>query len=596
MRWLLWLKDGAKVLGFGLLIPTVLYASAVLAFEVTGRPVAAPRFVDVATPEMADADRISDGACWGDIDGNGELDLVVAQHGASRLWRQEGGRFTDVAGESGILTGRRRDSGCSVIDIDNDGDLDLFVTSRDFEGTSRGRGPGRSAAAVYNRLFLNKGDGHFEDVTTQARVQMVDSGAASADWADYDNDGDYDGFVAARWGPKRRVNGFFEQIAPARFTNLAAEKGLASPIGVNRYFLGNWFDYDGDGDPDLIFANEFWGAEIFENRAGDFTRVTTEVLPMPPGSSEGAPPRNAMGVGWGDYDQDGCMDVFVTGINTVGQGGFEARSLSHLPSRLYRSRCNGTFEDGTEAARLPVTGVVEWGANFIDFDNDGDLDLSVVAGNANQNIVETYLGFARRAVTFLVTLPRSGISYRAAVRLYRYEAMIPPSGTTGVAAAMPNFLYQNMLMETGRPVFMDVTEKVGAANFGATRGSAWADFDNDGDLDWFLPNRRTPSRLFRNDGPVGQYLRVHVVGARLRDGVGTLVKIKAGGRVQLRHVHVLGGYLSQSQMDPHFGLGSADRVDEVWVRWPGSTAWVLACSSVPANSTVTITEGGGCRW
>jgi hypothetical protein len=238
------------------------------------------------------------------------------------------------------------------------------------------------------------------------------------------------------------------------------------------------------------------------------------------------------------------------------------------------------------------TGATEWSAHFIDFDNDGDLDLSVVTGNARAVGRRGRFGTPARIIGKLVIV-RGFIPYRVAAWAYRYEAMIPEWGNVGPGAVMPNFLYQNRLVETGRAEFVDVTERMGVANMGASRGSAWADMDGDGDLDWFIAGRRTPNRLFRNDGPVGNHLRVHLAGAPT---VGAWVKVRAGRAVQLRHVHILDGYLSQSQLDPHFGLGKAERVDEVWVRWPNQRRWILVCSAVPANRTVTVTPGGDCRW
>jgi hypothetical protein len=567
-------------------------------------------FSDIAPPLMAEAHR-SDGGCWGDFDGDGNQDLFVANTGGtSRLWRNDGaGSLTDVGGTLGLSRMLRRATSCVFVDMDNDGDRDLYVGSRANE----------IQPIAESKVFENRG-GTFVDVTASAGMGMPGLGVASSDWADYDDDGDYDAFVAVRWGRSAHANAFFEQLTPLIFRDTAAAKGLADPPGPQTAFLGSWFDYDADGDLDLLVAIDFWGLELYRNDAGAFTRVTTTALPQATDSTPGAPPNNAMGVTWGDYDADGCMDVFISGNNLPGQGGFEAIVMGDLASRLYRNHCDGTFSDVTRAVGLRPTGVIEWGGQFIDFDNDGDLDLSVVAGNADKS--ETYgisgsegdggngegetagrapsagSSFARQMRILLVSGARRVLpaSPRLYDWLYRYEAMIPAVGTAGRAAAMPNFLYKNLLVETGSARFVNVINQVGAGDVGATRGSAWADFDNDGDLDWFVPNRGTPNRLFRNDGPVGHYLRVHLVGARLRDAVGAWVKIRAGGREQVRHVHVLDGYLSQSQMDPHFGLGTADRVDEVWVRWAGTTQWLLACSGVPANKMVTIPQGGACRW
>ncbi len=543
------------------------------------------QFTDIASPGMAEPRAISRGACWADIDGDHDQDLFVANlEGHSRLWRNDGrGMFVDIAERSGIQSDLVRAIGCAFVDMDADGDPDLFVT------VNSGGTPPEA-----NRLYRNTGEGTFVD--TQADVAIPEVGAASVDWADFDRDGDYDGFVAARIGRWiLRLNAFFRQDSPFVFVNVAARYGLDDPAGPRFPYLGSWFDYDADGDVDLLLAIDYWGIELYRNEGNHFAQATQLAFPAATDDTPGAPPNNAMGVTWGDYDNDGCFDVFITGLNLNGQGGFGADVLGDLASRLYRSNCDGTFADVTATAGLHPTGVVEWGTNFIDFDNDGDLDLSVVAGNAGAR-TKPESKPAKRLVTALVSIPRRFMSPALAAWLYRFEAMVPASGGVGVAAAMPNFLYQNLLVETCRAKFVDVTARMGAADMGSTQGSAWADVDNDGDLDWFVPNRGTRNRLFRNDGPVGNYLRVHVIGRRLQDAVGAWVKIKVGTKQQIRAVHVLDGYLSQSQMDPHFGLGSSHNVDELWIRWPGTNHWILVCRNVAANRVVTIAEGvAGCR-
>ncbi|MGH2668689.1 MAG: CRTAC1 family protein, partial [bacterium] len=445
-------------------------------------------------------------------------------------------------------------------------------------------------------LFLNNGDGTFRDGGAAAGFTTLGRWAASIDVADVDNDGDYDAFVGSRGkGP----DFFFEQIAPLRFREVSAARGLRdTPPSFT--FLGSWFDYDGDGDPDLLLNVDWWGIELWRNDEGRFTRVTDTAFPPATDSTPGAAPNNPMGVTWGDLDNDGCIDMFVAGWNLPGQAGFEDASFGpDSPSRLYKSSCDGTFTDITPQAGLRATGLVEWSPVFVDYDNDGDLDLSVIAGNVSDTPPPPLGRLPRpmlRLVNIVVAVARRAVPTRWTAWLYRYEAMIPASGDTGRAAAMPVMLYRNMLKETDTLTFVDVSHQVGVEHVGAVRGSAWADIDNDGTLDWFISGRATPKRLFRNNGPVGHYTRVHLVGARLKDAIGAQVLIKAGGDQQLRHVHVLDGYLSQSQMDPHFGLGKAERVDEILVRWPGTIAWVSVCRDVPANRTVTIIQDGGCRW
>ncbi len=571
----------------GLVLVSLVLFFGMFAWTRAGQP-PRPVFTNVATSELADARADSHGACWADIDGDDLPDLFVANlKGRSRLWKNTGrGTFVDVAGALETARPIEAAVGCAFVDFDHDGHKDLFLSVAD-------RGTGQS-----NRIFRNNGNGGFTDVTASANVAMPRHGAAASDWADYDSDGDYDGFIAARTGRERvRHNAFLEGVGAFRFVDRAVQKDLADPPGPPYAFLGSWFDYDGDGDPDLLLAIDFWGAEIFRNDRGTFIRATTSALPLATDNTPGAPPNSPMGATWGDVDNDGCTDVFISGMNFRGQGGFGTEKMGDLVSRFYRSRCDGTFEDATLQAGFIPTGVAEWAANFVDYDNDGDLDLSVVAGHPREILGgSTTPKPAQRKVAALLSVPRKMITPRMAALLQRFEAMVPASGGVGIAAAMPNYLYRNLLVETGRATFVDVTHQTGVADMGPTMGSAWADFDNDGDLDWFVPNRGTPSRLFRNDGPVGNYLRVHLVGSVLRDAVGAQVKIRAGERWQLRHVHVLDGYLSQSQMDPHFGLGRDRVVDEVLVRWPGTSRWGRVCTGVPANRKVTITQAGTCRW
>ena len=547
-----------------------------------------PMFTDIAPPSMADSSAVSDGACFSDIYGDGREDLFVTNmSGPSHLWRNDGdGHFTDVTATSGITVANA--TSCAFVDFDGDGLPDLYVTSRS-------RATASQNTDEESKLFRNDGGGHFTDATATAGVGLPGRRVLSSDWADFNGHGLYGGYVPARSGPPpTRANALFEPIAPFKFIDIAHAKGLDKRKDVpTSIFLGSWFDYNGDGRPDLLLAVDFWGVELYRNDGGTFTRVTATAFHQLANSTRGAPPTNAMGVTWGDYDNDGCIDVFITGFNTYGQAGFGADRLGDLASRLYHNNCDGTFTDVTKEVGLRPTGEMEWSANFVDFDNDGDLDLAVVAGNSGKDTTRPTLGlaFAKRAATIGVSALKLFISAPLAAWLYRYEAMVPALGEKGIAAAMPLHLYRNLLAETGTARFVDVTDQLAVANMGSTQGSAWADIDNSGRLSWFVPGKGTPSRLFRNNGPAGHYLRVHVVGSKLRDAVGAWVKIKTGKGWQVRHVHVLDGFASQSQMDPHFGLGSATMVDELWVRWPGLTTWERLCTEVPADRKVTVIQG-----
>lgn len=562
-------------------------------------------FTDIATPQMADREAWSEGGCWGDIDADGDQDLLVLRvRDPVRLWKNQGnGRFEDVA--SSILNvGSISSPGmCAIVDIDNDGDLDVYITEREVKRQE-----------WQGKLLRNDG-GMFTEVTGRSAARMHRNGANAVDWADMDGDGDLDAFVGGRYRPGRvHSNYLFEQTGQLRFRDVARVKSLDTPPGhwllptvrpesgraeipprgaAGNVFLGTWFDYDGDGDQDLLLAIDFWGVELYRNDNGSFTQVTTRAFPLATDDTPGAPPNNAMGAAWGDYDNDGCIDVYITGINILGQGGFEARILTDLASRLYRNNCDGTFTDATIAAGFWPTGLVEWSTNFIDFDNDGDLDLSVVAGHAGDTMTT---GRTDDLIAFIVKYPRRLIPAKIAAWLYRYEAMIPAVGQDGPEAAMPKLLYRNQLVETGKATFVEVAHDVGVDDIAPSRGSLWADLDNDGDLDWFVPARRMPNRLYRNNGPVGNFLRVRLIGAKHHQAIGAWVKIWTLQGQQVRHLHVLDGYLSQSQMDPHFGLGKAETVEQIWVRWPGTTTWRPACGGIPANRMVTLREDTGCRW
>ncbi|HEV8340588.1 MAG TPA: VCBS repeat-containing protein, partial [bacterium] len=307
-------------------------------------------FTDVTTPEMANTARSSESACWGDVDGDGDEDLFVAtDREGSSLWRNDGrGSFRDDAAPAGVA-GIIQPMGCGFVDIDGDGDLDLYLTTRRL-----GDEPGTQEAArrrgrpqTVNRLLKNRGDGTFEDATVSARVSAIETSSDSTDWADFDGDGDLDAFVASRRGATGRANYLFQQVAPLRFDNAAPRLGLADPIGPAASFLGSWFDYDADGDVDLLLAVDFWGLELYRNTGRGFARVTAEALPPATDDTPGAPPNNPMSVTWGDFDNDGCIDVFVSGTNMPGQAGFGAETLGDLASRLYRNTCEGRFSDAT---------------------------------------------------------------------------------------------------------------------------------------------------------------------------------------------------------------------------------------------------------
>jgi hypothetical protein len=245
-----------------------------------------------------------------------------------------------------------------------------------------------------------------------------------------------------------------------------------------------------------------------------------------------------MGVAIGDYDGDGHFDVFITNF----EGEYNV---------LYENQGDGFFLDASFVAGVTVRGNpdVGWGTGFFDYDNDGDQDLFVANGH---------------------TYPQADMPY------------------TNASYRQPNFLLQN----DGNGRFTDVSDKVGPglAILESSRGASFADFDGDGDIDIFVLNLNSVPNLLRNDGGnANNYLFVKTVGRRSnRDGIGTRVEITVAGKTQVREVRSGASYLSHNDLKVHFGLGKADRVDEIVLRWPSGV--VQTIKDVAANQVIEVVE------
>ncbi len=478
-----------------------------------------------------------------DYDNDGFHDVYVSNSvGSNALYRNDGdGTFTDMAAAAGVDDPAGRGNGGCAADYDNDGDSDLYVTNY-----------GRS------RLFHNNGDGTFADVSASAigdhEVEKRYTGCA---WGDYDQDGHLDLIVVSHVSENADIvtsrafylglaglslyhnerNGTFENV-----THLLGDTAVR-PIDGNAGnifgagFQPGWLDFDNDGDVDLYVVNDV-GREVHPNvlwrndgaGPGDEWKFADVSMAL------GAQARmDGMGLAVGDYDLDGSLDMFMTNIND---------------NVLLRNKGNGTgFSNATDdtgvgTGKIGLKIRISWGTFFFDYDNDGDEDLYVVSG---------YLG----------------------------EDLQPAN-----PLHQPNLLLRNERNGT----FLDISSASGTDDPGVGRGAAFLDYDNDGCLDILLANYGQAARLLRNRCDSGNHwLIVNVEGtAGNRDGVGARITVTTGDATQIREVSAGGSQMGQNMLGAHFGLGPAENVDSVTVRWPGGKTQTLF--DVPANQRIDIVE------
>jgi len=504
------------------------------------------------------------GAALFDYDGDGWLDALVlsgtrlgegtrtelswpaGQEPTNRLYRNNrDGTFADVTEAAGLRRTGWASSVCAG-DYDNDGRLDLFVT---YFG--------------HDVLYRNRGDGSFEDATARAGLGSTDArwGSGCA-FVDYDRDGRLDLFVArylsfdlasapepgkgancvwkgipVNCGPKglpTDTNLLFHNEGNGAFRDVSAASGVARVAG--RYSMtAAAADFDGDAWPDIYVACDSTASILYRNNH-DGTFTDTAVLSGVAYGEFGAA-QAGMGLATGDYDRDGRIDLLKTHF------------ADDVPA-LYRNLGSGLFEEASVAAGLGVLNrYVEWGAGMPDLDNDGWADLVYVTGNVYPEIE-------------------------------RHLPQYPHRG--------PRVVFRNL----GGGRFEDVTARSGP---GATvphssRGAAFGDFDNDGDVDLLVMNMNEPPSLLRNDYAGGNgWIEVKLVGSRSnRAGVGATVVATVGGWKQARTVLSQSSYYSHDDLRAHFGLGPASSVDMIEVLWPSGFRQVV--KDVAGRRVVTIEE------
>ena len=499
------------------------------------------------------------GVAFFDYDNDGWLDLFVVngsrlegfppgQEPINHLYKNNrDGTFTDVTVKAGLVHSGWG-QGVSIGDYDNDGFEDLFIT---YWGK--------------NVLYHNNGDGTFTNVSEKAGVAGSHTrwGTGCA-FLDYDRDGHLDLFVAnyidfdlktaplpesgpclfkgvqVACGPPGlpgAKNILYHNNGDGTFSDVSEKAGITRANGT--YGLGVLTaDFDNDGWPDIYVANDSQPSALYHNNHdGTFTDIG---ISAGCAYSQDGKPQAGMGVTAADYDCDGWLDIFKT-------------NFSEDTSSLYHNTGQGVFDDVSFAAGLGLnTRYLGWGCGFIDLDNDGWPDIFAANGHI----------------------------YPEIKRL-----------TLDIRYAEPKIVYYNL----GNGRFRDISKELGGAILDpvSSRGCAFGDFDNDGDVDIVVNPVNDYPQLLRCDSATGHHwLKVRTLGTKSnRSGIGARIKCVTGNHQQVDEVRSGGGYASQSDLRVHFGLGQALKADRIEVRWPSGQ--VDVAENVAADRVVYVQEGKG---
>ena len=509
---------------------------------------------------------MSGGACWLDYDRDGDLDLYLVQGGAlpgdpatagargdegehrNALYRNDGpggrdgpGRksgdvhFVEVAAPAGV-DDAGYGMGCAIGDVDGDGWPDLYVTNL---------GP--------NVLFRNRGDGDFERMGTDAGAADPGWGSSAA-FLDYDGDGDLDLFLVnyLDWSPAQEIDCFsgglrdychpdrFRAPAPdrllrnrgdGRFEDVSEQAGITAAFGNG---LGvAVLDHDDDGLPDIYVANDGMVNQLWRN-LGDGSFRDVALLAGVAVNRVGSP-EAGMGVQAVDVDGDLDLDLFVTHLRAE-------------TNTLYVNQGGGQFADLTAASGLGAAslGFTGFGLGFVDFDQDGRVDLFVGNGRVGRGIA------ANDETPF----------------------------------AEPDHLYRGL--GGGRFELTESGELEAPDRLVASRGAAFGDFDGDGDVDIAVVASGAGARLLLNRGSVGAWVAVRLLGGEGRPVVGARVVATAAGEARLGVIDPAYGYCSASESRAHFGLGDGDRIESIAVTLPGRSRASRLYRTPPARATLVL--------
>jgi len=511
------------------------------------------KHVDGRSGQKYFMETLGSGAAFFDYDADGDPDLyfvngaplpgyVSQEIPTNCLYENNGdGTFTDITEKAGVGdTGYGH--GCAVGDYNNDGKLDLYVTNYGV-----------------NRLYRNNGDGTFTEVAESAGVTEP-RWSTSCAFADYDRDGNLDLYVVnyivfdidenpwcgfkekgirAYCEPDNFIaqsDTLYRNNGDGTFTDVTKTAGIYNITGKGLGVV--WGDYNNDSTPDLYVANDST-ENLFYHNNGDGTFEEVGFM-VGVALSEDGVAENGMGTAFGDWNNDGWLDLTVT-------------NYAQQTNTLYHNDADGFFTDTTATTKTaqityPYLG---WATAFIDYDNDGYQDLFVANGHLHDNLAE-----------------------------------LGQEGTYG----QRNLLFRNNANNT----FTEVSETLGAGMKleDVSRGATFADYDLDGDIDIVVTNSNTAPRLLRNDGGNGKnWLQLRLTATNSSpDAIGVRVKITTGKLIQTHEVRSGDGYLSQQDLTLHFGIGDYEQVDSIEVQWQNGTKQLIG--SVSANQVLFLEENG----
>ena len=427
------------------------------------------------------------GCCVGDYNNDGFTDLYVTNYGANVLYRNNGdSTFTDVADIAGVA-GDQFSSGCAFVDVDADGYLDLYIVN-------------------YVQF-----DPNTNPECTRLGVRTYCTPEALPGAADilYRNNGD------------------------DTFTDISEKAGIGATSGKGLGVVCG--DIDNDGDVDIFVANDTTPNFLYRNDTDTAIKMTEDALFAGVALSEEGRAYSGMGANLGDFDNDGYLDIVITNFQD------QTNSLYHNTQSGFFNEMS--FAKGIGERSLPY---LAWGVDFIDFNNDGWLDLFVANGHLDDNIAE-----------------------------------MDPIGT---------YLQPNQLFLNNRGINFSEIPDATIAQPKVSRGTAFGDIDNDGDVDVVISNLKDSPTVLRNDGGnASRWLSVKLIGTHCnRDAIGARVMVVSGDLTQIREVKSGSGYISQNDLRLHFGLADATRVDTLKVRWGCGKRQTL--QDVETNQVLVISE------